>query len=52
LLLEPVPRAHLGTLTGLLTPVRDHMRATPPRPSYRGAASARPRAAQTPADPR
>ena len=31
LLLEPLSRKDLEALTGLLTPVRDHMRATPPR---------------------
>jgi DNA-binding MarR family transcriptional regulator len=31
LLLEPLSRNDLETLTRLLTPVRDHMRATPPR---------------------
>jgi DNA-binding MarR family transcriptional regulator len=31
LLLEPLSRKELKALTGLLTPVRDHMRATPPR---------------------
>jgi DNA-binding MarR family transcriptional regulator len=31
LLLEPLSRADLHALTDLLTPVRDHMRATPPR---------------------
>src|SRR3981081_2033636 len=31
LLLEPLSRTDLEALTGLLTPVRDHMRATPPR---------------------
>ena len=31
LLLEPLSRKDLDVLTGLLTPVRDHMRATPPR---------------------
>lgn len=31
LLLEPLSRQDLQALTGLLTPVRDHMRATPPR---------------------
>ena len=31
LLFEPLSRNDLETLTGLLTPVRDHMRATPPR---------------------
>ena len=31
LLFEPLSRKELKDLTGLLTPVRDHMRATPPR---------------------
>ncbi len=31
LLLEPLSRMDLDVLTGLLTPVRDHMRAIPPR---------------------
>ena len=31
LLLEPLSRKDLEALTGLLTPVRDRMRATPPR---------------------
>jgi DNA-binding MarR family transcriptional regulator len=31
LLLEPLSRKQLAELTGLLTPVREHMRATPPR---------------------
>ncbi len=31
LLLDPLPRKDLEALTGLLAPVRDHMRATPPR---------------------
>jgi DNA-binding MarR family transcriptional regulator len=31
LLLEPLSRGDLDLLTRLLTPVRDHMRATPPR---------------------
>jgi DNA-binding MarR family transcriptional regulator len=31
LLLEPLSRNDLKALTNLLTPVRDHMRATPPR---------------------
>ena len=31
LLLEPLSRKELEALTGLLAPVRDHMRATPPR---------------------
>jgi DNA-binding MarR family transcriptional regulator len=31
LLLEPLSRQDLQVLTRLLTPVRDHMRATPPR---------------------
>jgi DNA-binding MarR family transcriptional regulator len=31
LLLEPLSRKDLDALTGLLVPVRDHMRATPPR---------------------
>jgi DNA-binding MarR family transcriptional regulator len=31
LLLEPLSRTDLEALTGLLTPLRDHMRATPPR---------------------
>lgn len=31
LLLEPLSRTDLEALTRLLTPVRDHMRATPPR---------------------
>ena len=31
LLLEPLSREDVHALTGLLTPVRDHMRATPPR---------------------
>jgi DNA-binding MarR family transcriptional regulator len=31
LLLEPLSREDLEALTGLLIPVRDHMRATPPR---------------------
>jgi DNA-binding MarR family transcriptional regulator len=31
LLLEPLSRKDVDALTGLLTPVRDHMRATPPR---------------------
>ncbi len=31
LLLEPLSRKDLEALTRLLTPVRDHMRATPPR---------------------
>jgi hypothetical protein len=41
LLLEPLPRRDLTALTSLLTPVRDHMRATPPRsaaPRRRGTA--------------
>ena len=41
LLLEPLSRADLTALTSLLTPVRDHMRATPPRsaaPRRRGTA--------------
>jgi DNA-binding MarR family transcriptional regulator len=31
LLLEPLSRKDLETLTSVLTPVRDHMRTTPPR---------------------
>ena len=31
MLLDPLSREDLETLTGLLTPVRDHMRSTPPR---------------------
>ncbi len=31
MLLDPLSRKDLETLTGLLTPVRDHMRSTPPR---------------------
>ena len=31
MLLDPLSREDLETLTGLLTPVRDHMRLTPPR---------------------
>jgi DNA-binding MarR family transcriptional regulator len=31
LLIEPLSRKELEALTALLTPVRDHMRATPPR---------------------
>ena len=31
LLFEPLSREDLTALTSLLTPVRDHMRATPPR---------------------
>ena len=31
LLFEPLSRKDVQALTGLLTPVRDHMRATPPR---------------------
>jgi DNA-binding MarR family transcriptional regulator len=31
MLLEPLSQGELGALTGLLVPVRDHMRATPPR---------------------
>lgn len=31
LLLEPLTRDQVEALAGLLTPVRDHMRATPPR---------------------
>ena len=31
MLLDPLSRDDLETLTGLLTPVRDHMRSTPPR---------------------
>ncbi|MEV4057516.1 MarR family transcriptional regulator [Amycolatopsis sp. NPDC049688] len=31
LLLEPLSRDQVEALAGLLTPVRDHMRATPPR---------------------
>ena len=31
MLLDPLTREDLETLTGLLTPVRDHMRLTPPR---------------------
>ncbi len=31
MLLDPLSRNDLQTLTGLLTPVRDHMRSTPPR---------------------
>jgi len=31
LLFEPLSRKHVETLTDLLTPVRDHMRETPPR---------------------
>jgi DNA-binding MarR family transcriptional regulator len=31
LLFEPLSRKDLGALTRLLTPVREHMRATPPR---------------------
>ena len=41
LLLEPLSRGDLTALTSLLTPVRDHMRATPPRsaaPRRRGTA--------------
>ena len=33
MLLDPLSREDLETLTGLLTPVRDHMRSTPPRSS-------------------
>jgi DNA-binding MarR family transcriptional regulator len=33
LLLEPLSRKDLQALTDVLTPVRDHMRATPPRSS-------------------
>ena len=33
LLLEPLSRDDLEALIGLLIPVRDHMRATPPRSS-------------------
>ncbi len=39
LLFEPLSRKDVKTLTELLTPVRDHMRATPPR----SAASRRPK---------
>ncbi|GIJ46712.1 MarR family transcriptional regulator [Virgisporangium aliadipatigenens] len=31
MLFDPLPRADAQTLAALLTPVRDHMRATPPR---------------------
>lgn len=31
MLLDPLSREDLETMTGLLTPVRDHMRSTPPR---------------------
>jgi DNA-binding MarR family transcriptional regulator len=33
MLLDPLSREDLETLTGLLTPVRDHIRSTPPRSS-------------------
>jgi DNA-binding MarR family transcriptional regulator len=46
LLFEPLSRKDVKALTDLLTPVRDHMRATPPR------SAARRQARKTPADPR
>jgi len=46
LLFEPLSRDQVDTLARLLTPVRDHMRQTPPR-----SAASRGRSRAIPADP-